>query len=82
MRLPRDLTGDELVRKLEDLGYVVMRQTGSHIRLTHVGKERAHHLTVPRHKELKVGTLNRIVKDAARHFGLSPDELSERLWGS
>ena len=34
MKLPRGLTGAELVRNLQRLGYVVTRQTGSHIRLT------------------------------------------------
>lgn len=30
MKLPRGLTGAELVRNLKHLGYVVTRQTGSH----------------------------------------------------
>ena len=34
MKLPRGLTGAELVRSLQRLGYTVTRQTGSHIRLT------------------------------------------------
>ena len=34
MKLPRDLTGLQLVKILEALGYQVTRQTGSHIRLT------------------------------------------------
>ena len=34
MKLPRGLTGAELVHNLQRLGYVVTRQTGSHIRLT------------------------------------------------
>jgi predicted RNA binding protein YcfA (HicA-like mRNA interferase family) len=34
MRLPRDVSGGELVKLLGRLGYRVTRQTGSHIRLT------------------------------------------------
>ena len=34
MKLPRDLSSDELVKALARLGYVVDHQTGSHIRLT------------------------------------------------
>ncbi|KAM3103209.1 type II toxin-antitoxin system HicA family toxin [Phormidesmis sp. 146-12] len=30
MRLPRDLSGDDLVKSLTKFGYVVTRQTGSH----------------------------------------------------
>ncbi len=33
MRLPRDVSRRDLVRALETFGYVVLRQTGSHIRL-------------------------------------------------
>ena len=38
MRLPRDVSGEELARSLERLGYIVTRQTGSHIRLTREGE--------------------------------------------
>jgi predicted RNA binding protein YcfA (HicA-like mRNA interferase family) len=34
MKLPRDLSGDELAALFEKYGYVVTRQTGSHMRLT------------------------------------------------
>ena len=34
MRLPRDLTGAQLIRALAKLGYKATRQTGSHVRLT------------------------------------------------
>ena len=34
MRLPRDLSGNDLAQALRKLGYQVTRQTGSHIRLT------------------------------------------------
>ena len=34
MKLPRDLSGDELAKALARLGYIVDRQTGSHIRLS------------------------------------------------
>ncbi|MBP6602979.1 MAG: type II toxin-antitoxin system HicA family toxin [Verrucomicrobiales bacterium] len=32
MRLPRDITGDDLVKALRTLGYEVTRQKGSHMR--------------------------------------------------
>jgi len=34
MRLPRDLSGSDLAKALQQLGYRVTRQTGSHLRLT------------------------------------------------
>ncbi len=50
MKLPRNLTGLELVKHLEVLGYCVSRQTGSHIRLTTL-QNGGHHLTsiIPNH---------------------------------
>ena len=38
MRLPRDMSGRELVTALRKLGYTVTRQRGSHIRITTLGK--------------------------------------------
>lgn len=78
MRLPRDLTGAELVRRLARLGYGVTRQTGSHMRLTsHQRGE--HHVTVPSHDPLRVGTLAAILEAVAAHHGLDRDELLSRL---
>ena len=79
-RLPRDLNGAELARALGVLGYRVMRQTGSHIRLTtQEGGE--HHVTVPAHTPLRVGTLGAILADVAQHFGMERDALLEKLFG-
>lgn len=80
MKLPRDLSGPDLVRALARLGYAPTHQRGSHVRLTTTqGGE--HHLTVPAHDPLKVGTLNAILRDVAEHFGLTRDEVLERLFG-
>jgi predicted RNA binding protein YcfA (HicA-like mRNA interferase family) len=55
MKLPRDLGGEELARALAQLGYLITRQTGSHLRLTTTaGGE--HHIPIPKHKPLKAGT--------------------------
>ena len=35
MKLPRDVSGDELGKRLGKLGYEITRQTGSHIRLAY-----------------------------------------------
>ena len=78
MKLPRDLSGQQLARLLQRLGYDVTRQTGSHIRLTRAG-EKPHHITIPGHATLKVGTLNAILKDVAAHLGIGKDELLKRL---
>jgi predicted RNA binding protein YcfA (HicA-like mRNA interferase family) len=80
MRLPRDVSGLQLANLLAKYGYKITRQTGSHIRLT-TERGGEHHITIPQHKELRVGTLNAILSDAADHLGLTRDELVENLFG-
>ena len=80
MKLPRGLSGDELAEALGRLGYELTRRRGSHMRLTtNVGGE--HHVTIPDHDPLKVGTLSNILRDIAEHAGLSREELLRKLFG-
>lgn len=79
MKLPRDLSGSELAKALRRVGYETTRQTGSHIRL--VTAERGqHHVTVPNHNPLKVGTLSGILGDVAAHLEIPREELVRRLF--
>jgi len=79
MKLPRDVSGQELARALRVLGYQITRQTGSHLRLTTLeGGE--HHITIPQHSPLRIGTLAAILGDVAQHIGLSREDLAERLF--
>lgn len=80
MRLPRDLTGAELVRHLAKLGYRQTRQSGSHVRLT-CDVPHQHHVTVPLHDPLRIGTLSAILGDVAAAQGVERDVLLERLFG-
>ena len=52
MRIPRDLSGPELVRLLKKFGYTQSRQTGSHMRLT-TELNGEHHITIPNHSPFK-----------------------------
>lgn len=79
MRLPRDLSGADLVQALRALGYAVTRQTGSHIRLT-TQPDGEHHITIPDHDPIKIGTLSHILRNIARHHGLTRDELLRELF--
>jgi predicted RNA binding protein YcfA (HicA-like mRNA interferase family) len=79
MRLPRDLSGDDLAHALRKLGYQVTRQTGSHMRLT-TPEHGEHHITIPQHRPLRVGTLAAILSEVAAHFEISREELAERLF--
>ena len=64
---------------LEILGYSVSHQTGSHMRLTSEMNGQ-HHITVPAHDPLRVGTLAAIVRDVAAHHDMTRDQLLERLF--
>ncbi len=79
MKLPRDLSGRALAGALKKFGYKPTRQTGSHIRLTTEQKGQ-HHITIPEHNVLKIGTLSHILADVALHFEISRDELIQKLF--
>ena len=79
MKLPRDLSGDDLAAALRKLGYQVTRQAGSHMRLTTM-QNGQHHVTVPRHSPMRVGTVSGILADVATHFQITRDELLQRLF--
>jgi predicted RNA binding protein YcfA (HicA-like mRNA interferase family) len=80
MRLPRDVSGAGLAKRLERLGYRVTRQTGSHLRLT-CAETPEHHVTIPAHDSLRVGTLASILQSVAVRHGLNRDDLVLRLFG-
>ena len=81
MKLPRDISGEELARMLERYGYQITRQTGSHIRLTSTIKDAEHHVTIPRHKSLKIGTLSSILNEVASYLELDRESLVTKLFG-
>lgn len=51
------------------------------MRLTSVVKGREHHVTIPSHENLKVGTLHAILAEVAAYLGVSRDELVDSLFG-
>ena len=79
MKLPRDITGNDLAKAFVKLGYHVSRQTGSHIRLS-TAENGEHHITVPAHNPLKIGTLAAILSDIESHHKLTRDVLLKRLF--
>ena len=80
MKLPRDVAGADLARALAKLDYRVTRQTGSHMRLT-TERGGVHHITVPAHSPLRIGTLAAIVDEVARHVKLDREQLLDVLFG-
>jgi predicted RNA binding protein YcfA (HicA-like mRNA interferase family) len=79
MRLPRDLSGLDLAKALSGVGYRVTRQTGSHLRLTNDGPPQ-HHVTIPAHDPLKLGTLAAVLAEVASNLATTREELVKRLF--
>jgi predicted RNA binding protein YcfA (HicA-like mRNA interferase family) len=72
-KLPTDLSGRDVRLALERAGFVFRRQTGSHMILR---RDEPHaRVVVPDHKQIRIGTLRRIIADA----GLSVEKLLELL---
>ncbi len=78
MKLPRGVSADRVIRALERLGYRVIRQKGSHVRLRYAGPP-VHMITVPLHASLKTGTLHSILTEAAQIRSIAIEALVEML---
>ncbi len=79
MKMPRDLSSADLIKTLQRYGYQVTRQRGSHIRLT-TTLSGEHHITVPNHDPLRVGTLQSILTDVAEHLGIDRKQIVTELF--
>jgi predicted RNA binding protein YcfA (HicA-like mRNA interferase family) len=78
MKLPRGVSGDRVIHALERLGYGVIRQKGSHVRLRHAGPP-AHTITVPMHNPLKTGTLHGILFEVGRMRSITIESIADLL---
>ena len=65
------VSGAEVVRVLEKFGFRVMRQKGSHVVL----RRGSTGCVVPLHRDLKIGTLSSVLKQA----GISAEEFAQAL---
>jgi predicted RNA binding protein YcfA (HicA-like mRNA interferase family) len=75
MKLPRDLSGTELIKALcSDWGYQIVHQVGSHVLLQTV-EPSAQRIAIPIHACLRVGPLNGILRAVAKHKGVSREEI-------
>ncbi len=79
MKIPRDISGEDFVIKLQKFGYQISRQTGSHIRLT-TNQSGTHHITIPNHNSLRIGTLSSIISDIADHLEIEKSKLIKELF--
>jgi predicted RNA binding protein YcfA (HicA-like mRNA interferase family) len=79
MKLPRDLSGAQLVKSLcRDWGYRVVHQEGSHI-ILQTDTPTHQRLSVPNHDPLRVGTLHGIIRAVAAHKGMDRRRVLETM---
>lgn len=78
MKIPRNVSGAELSKALEMYGYFFARQRGSHMRHT-TKLNGEHHIVIPDHSPMKIGTLNTILKAVASHHGTTVELLLRDL---
>jgi predicted RNA binding protein YcfA (HicA-like mRNA interferase family) len=81
LKLPRDVSGHELARALAQFGYTITRQSGSHMRLTSTFNGAEHHVTIPVHDPLRVGTFSQILADVSTYLGMDRESLLKTLFG-
>lgn len=67
-------SGNGAIKVFQKIGYQVVRQRGSHIRMRHTNPSHKP-LTIPAHKELKPGILRKLLRDS----GLSVEEFVKLL---
>jgi predicted RNA binding protein YcfA (HicA-like mRNA interferase family) len=80
LKLPRDLEGAKLASLLRRHGYQVTRQTGSHMRMTSTVRGPEHHVTIPAHKALGVGTLRQVLGEVATYLEMDLAALLDDLF--
>jgi len=81
VKIPRDVSGRDLARRLRRFGYEIRRQTGSHMRLISSFRGVEHHLTIPAHDDLRVGTLRSVLGSVAVYLDRPVESLIEELFG-
>jgi predicted RNA binding protein YcfA (HicA-like mRNA interferase family) len=75
MKLPRDLSGQSLVKHLSKRWeYQQVHQVGSHI-ILETRQPTPHRIAVPAHNPLRIGTLNAIVAAVAAHKNVAKEEI-------
>ena len=71
MKLPRDVSGAEAIKAFRRMGFTVVRQQGSHVRMSRGST----HVTVPNHNAIAPKTLQAILRQA----GVSLEEFVDQL---
>jgi len=80
MKIPRNISARELIKSLGKIGYEISRQKGSHIRIT-CNFPNEHHVTIPNHDPIKIGTLSAILTDIAKARNQTKEDILSQIFG-
>jgi predicted RNA binding protein YcfA (HicA-like mRNA interferase family) len=78
-KAPRDLSGKDLIRIFSKYGYEVVRQNGSHIRMSITTVDGTKNITIPNHNPIKLGTLMSIINDVSSQLKINKEDLINKL---
>ena len=79
MKLPRDLSGAELIKLLcKHFDYRRLNQEGSHV-ILETSDPRQHRISIPDHPALRIGTLNAILRAVATAKGVEKEDILRHL---
>jgi predicted RNA binding protein YcfA (HicA-like mRNA interferase family) len=78
-RTPRDVSGKDIVKMLTRYGYDVIRQSGSHIRMSITTKDGVRNITIPNHGSIRLGTLMSIVTEVSEHLNIPKEDIINKL---
>lgn len=58
------ISGEEAIERFQEIGYEIIRQRGSHVRMYHKINRSKTPLSIPVHKQLGRGLLRKLIRDA------------------
>jgi predicted RNA binding protein YcfA (HicA-like mRNA interferase family) len=78
-KIPRDVSGKSLIKVLSKYGYDVIRQTGSHVRMTITINDEVKNITIPNHDSIKLGILMSILNEVSSQLNISREDIINKL---
>ena len=80
MRLPRDIGGQDLARRLAVYDYTIIRQTGGHLKLMSNRTGQEHQITLTTGRMLRMATFNSVLVEVARYLTMEKNALAASLF--
>ena len=79
-KAPRNVSGKDLIKVLSNYGYKVIRQTGSHIRMSIIIEDVSKNITIfPNHASIKLGTLMSILNEVSSQLAINKEDIINKL---